>query len=355
MNIVFIHNTAIHYRLPLFELLENNTKHAIKFWIYHEKNRPVKKYRYFSYKTIIKYKFSFSILRALCTKKNIDLIILAGSYAYELPLIYLIIRLRRISYIYWTETWNWGEKNLKNRFFTGIETPIARNAKAVLYAGSKTKEYMKSIGIASNRLYSAPNSSLPIKKQSSESNKKNNSPIIITQIARYLPRKGIDIFIKSAQFLPKNKFELHIGGSGDVKYMESCKKLARTLGVAIIFHDDVDPKQAAQLLKSADIVVYPSIVKDGMGEPWGLLLNEAVHLGKPIVSTTAVAAAFDLIDQEKNGIIINEVTPKNIAQAIIAASKLEKNTILSTSKKKDLEYSFENMTNGFIKAINSIL
>jgi glycosyltransferase involved in cell wall biosynthesis len=53
-----------------------------------------------------------------------------------------------------------------------------------------------------------------------------------------------------------------------------------------------------QFYAIADIFVLPSAV-----EPWGLVINEAMCAGVPIVATDQVAAATDLIEHERNGYV----------------------------------------------------
>lgn len=57
----------------------------------------------------------------------------------------------------------------------------------------------------------------------------------------------------------------------------------------------------------ADIVVLPS----SYGETWGLVINEAMAAGKPVIVTNKVGCAIDLVEQGKNGFYFNLVSPNN--------------------------------------------
>ena len=52
----------------------------------------------------------------------------------------------------------------------------------------------------------------------------------------------------------------------------------------------------------ADVFVLPSVAHSG--EVWDLVLNEAMSMGKPVISTKAAGASYDMI---KNGINASQV------------------------------------------------
>jgi glycosyltransferase involved in cell wall biosynthesis len=61
----------------------------------------------------------------------------------------------------------------------------------------------------------------------------------------------------------------------------------------------------------------PSITTELDREPWGLVVNEAMHAGVPVVTTEAVgAAAGGLVRDERNGFIVPERDASSLALAI---------------------------------------
>ena len=62
----------------------------------------------------------------------------------------------------------------------------------------------------------------------------------------------------------------------------------------------------AELARSRCLVL-PSITTDLAREPWGLVVNEAMHAGLPVVATDAVgAAAGGLVEDGRNGFVVPE-------------------------------------------------
>jgi glycosyltransferase involved in cell wall biosynthesis len=68
---------------------------------------------------------------------------------------------------------------------------------------------------------------------------------------------------------------------------------------------------------AADLVVVPSIPTPRFREPWGLVCNEALHQGTPVVATSAVgAAAGGLIRDGETGLVVSPNDPRALAAAI---------------------------------------
>jgi glycosyltransferase involved in cell wall biosynthesis len=67
----------------------------------------------------------------------------------------------------------------------------------------------------------------------------------------------------------------------------------------------------------ADVVVVPSIRTRTFREPWGLVVNEAMNQGLPVIATDAVGAvAGGLVRHEHNGLVVPAGDAGALARAI---------------------------------------
>jgi glycosyltransferase involved in cell wall biosynthesis len=67
---------------------------------------------------------------------------------------------------------------------------------------------------------------------------------------------------------------------------------------------------------ASDVVVVPSIPTLTFREPWGMVVNEAMSQGRPVIATDAVgAAAGGLVRDGRNGLVV----PAGDAPALAAA------------------------------------
>ena len=104
----------------------------------------------------------------------------------------------------------------------------------------------------------------------------------------------------------------------------------------------------------ANIVVVPSIRTSIESEIWGIVLNEAMSLSKPIIATDAVGAAYDLIKDGVNGFIVQE---RNVRELYLSMKKIISDEDMATRMGEfsraliNEKFSYDNMLFGFKKAI----
>lgn len=91
---------------------------------------------------------------------------------------------------------------------------------------------------------------------------------------------------------------------------------ARAVAPGTYFEGDRDAVEVRNFYAASDVVVVPSIPTRTFREPWGMVVNEAMHQGLPIVATDAVgAAAGGLVRDGRNGLVV----PAGDARALAAA------------------------------------
>jgi glycosyltransferase involved in cell wall biosynthesis len=68
------------------------------------------------------------------------------------------------------------------------------------------------------------------------------------------------------------------------------------------------------LYAAADVLVLPSIRTETFLEPWGLVVNEAMHQGTPVIASDAVGAARGgLVKDGRNGLVVPQGEPGALA------------------------------------------
>jgi glycosyltransferase involved in cell wall biosynthesis len=85
----------------------------------------------------------------------------------------------------------------------------------------------------------------------------------------------------------------------------------------IVSLDPVPPGQLRNFYAGADVLVVPSIPTRTFREPWGLVVNEAMNRGLPVIASDAVgAAAGGLVRDGHNGLIVPAGDPVALAGAL---------------------------------------
>lgn len=104
----------------------------------------------------------------------------------------------------------------------------------------------------------------------------------------------------------------------------------------------------------ADVVVLPSY---GSGETWGLVINEAMCMGKPVIVSSYVGCAQDLVEDGKNGFIFPAGNIKALSHCLakILQHPNQLKILGNASQSKIKEYSYKQATEGLMKAINHVI
>jgi glycosyltransferase involved in cell wall biosynthesis len=83
------------------------------------------------------------------------------------------------------------------------------------------------------------------------------------------------------------------------------------------FAGSATPVEVRNFYGGADVVVVPSIPTRTFREPWGLVVNEAMNQGLPVIATDAVGAvAGGLVRHERNGLVVPAGDADALARAI---------------------------------------
>jgi glycosyltransferase involved in cell wall biosynthesis len=105
------------------------------------------------------------------------------------------------------------------------------------------------------------------------------------------------------------------------------------------------------------VLVLPSIRTATFTEPWGLVVNEAMHQGTPAITTDAVgAAAGGLVRDGRNGLVVPERDPDALAQALtqVATDTTLRERLSEAAKHDVAAYSEEAWVAGMRRALAAV-
>ncbi len=123
--------------------------------------------------------------------------------------------------------------------------------------------------------------------------------LVIFFSGRMIPRKGLPTLLTALSGKPTSKkWALWIEGDGPE--LIGYKALAQKSGIQdhCRFLGFCQYDIHSWLIRSADIVVVPSLV-----DTWGIVVDEAIQLGKAVISSDATGSGYDRIQNERNGFI----------------------------------------------------
>ena len=143
--------------------------------------------------------------------------------------------------------------------------------------------------------------------------------IMIMTVGRSVPIKGYDILLKAYSGVERyikstNSLEnVTLYFIGAEKLPEYDEIIRRYSIKNVEFIRNIPFEQLKEYYKAADIFVMPT-----RRDTWGLVINEAMAYGLPIISTNMCVATDALIEDKVNGLIIDSEDVEGMRNAIIS-------------------------------------
>jgi glycosyltransferase involved in cell wall biosynthesis len=251
--------------------------------------------------------FAPSIIPRLITYRP-DIIIASTFSSFFTYIAFLYSKITRTPIVVFSEDWC-RAGGLLSRVMYPFTKTLIRSADAIVAAGSLSTRYLKSIG--AKRVFKGVNTASDLSEIKIDSEKLNRFRMkyadkkIILYLSRIVKYKGLDTLIEAfaSSSCKHPDWFLIIGGDGP--FSDYCKKLAEEKEITNYeFLGQIEQNDMIYYYYLCDVFVLPSkFMPDSRNsaEAWGMVINEAMSLGKPVISTDAVAAAFDLIRDGWNG------------------------------------------------------
>jgi len=176
---------------------------------------------------------------------------------------------------------------------------------------SKAKQYLISRGASETKIEIGgqvmPESELPQVPSESES---ETEKFVFLYLGYLRKKKGVHHLIRAFKRGNFDNSLLRIAGIGP--YEEDLEKMAMG-DDNIEFVGYIEGKEKAACYNTADVLVLPTLY-----DSWGLVVNEAVYYGLPVILSDA-AGATDLINDTGCGTIVE---PRNIDELLSAMTKI---------------------------------
>ena len=131
---------------------------------------------------------------------------------------------------------------------------------------------------------------------------------MILAVGQFIPRKGLDLLLKVTGNLDDNIAVVLLGGEATEEYL---KIIAEQKLKNIYFPGFIKKKDIQKYYRAADIFVLPT-----REDIWGLVINEAIAEGLPVITTDRCIAGTELIVQKKNGFIVPVDDEEKLLEAI---------------------------------------
>ncbi|HEX4718081.1 MAG TPA: glycosyltransferase [Thermoleophilaceae bacterium] len=273
-----------------------------------------------------------------------------------LPASYFAARRARIPFVLWASLWAHPRTPAHALSFLPIRE-IYRRADAVVTYGPHVTRYVEQFRGAGN-VFEAPQAVDPAVFARAVSGDEHaaartrmgatDDGFLALFVGRLVPEKGVDTLLHAWEraSLPPGS-SLAFAGSGPFTPDGSNVHL-----LGRVERDALPPLYAA-----ADVLVLPSIATATFREPWGLVSNEAMHQGTPVIASDAVgAAAGGLVVDGRTGLVVPAGDADALAARLtaLAAAPELRDRLGAEARAKVAEYTPERWAAGMSAALAAV-
>jgi len=251
----------------------------------------------------------------LVLKEHADLFILGDYSAPTTQIAMRLLTFKKKKWVFWGEL---PGLNQRGRLLSGLrkelQRPISRGAAAVAAIGSAAVDAYQNLcpGLP---VYNIPYfcSLEPFKTAARDRRLRRKATVNILFSGQLIARKGVDLlieaFLEVAHLVP----DLHLTLLGTGPGRDALSALIPAgLCDRVHFLGFQQPEAIPEIFAAADVFVLPSR-HDG----WGVVVNEALGAGLPIVVSDRVGAR-DLVEEGRNGFVAPAGDVESLANALLA-------------------------------------
>jgi len=249
--------------------------------------------------------------------------ILCGGYNYLASwLAKFWARRNQVTFLLWVES---TAKDLRSNraLIESVKTRFMRSCDAFVVPGKSSFEYLRRYDTPQEKIFAAPNAvdteffarlSEAVRNDDAIHRGKLDLPSrFFLFVGRLVPEKGVfDLLHAYGTLAPQVRAELGLVLVGDGMARSELERRAAGISPgAIRIPGFVQRDQLAHYYALAEMLVFPT-----HSDPWGLVVNEAMACGLPVISTDAAGCTADLIEDHWNGRVVRAGDISQLASAM---------------------------------------
>lgn len=250
---------------------------------------------------------------------------------------------------------------IKNDSFynRAIKKHFISKAAAWLSTGKTCDQYLLHYGAESGRIYRysftslkegdilkfllSPDEKIRLKQELGITEK-----VAIIAVGQFIHRKGFDVLLKAMPYVRVECGLYIVGGEENEEYRQIVESLKLK---NIHFCPFMRKEQLKEYYCSMDLFVLPT-----REDIWGLVVNEAMSQGLPVITTDRCVAGLELIQNDENGYIVPVDDERALADRINALLNDDdlRKELAEKSLHRIKNYTIENMAKEHMEILNKM-
>jgi glycosyltransferase involved in cell wall biosynthesis len=336
LRLVILTEIIAPYRIPVFNVLAHQAGLDLHVIFLAETDETLRQWRVykseicFSHQILPSWRWragrtSILINRGLWSALNRanPQVIICGGYNYAASWEALLwARRRRVPFVLWSES-NSHDARGGRVWVESLKAYFLRHCDRFVVPGKASFEYLKTLGCTEASILTARNavdnsffathaeSTLGDATQFRDKLKLPSRFILF--VGRLVPEKGVFDLLEAYAKLEsgvRSEVGLVFAGDGDSRE-ELAQRAKRISPGAVCFPGFAQREDLAGLYALAECLVLPTHT-----DPWGLVVNEAMACGLPIIVSSVAGCSADLVDDGWNGYVVPPRDSEKLSVAI---------------------------------------
>ena len=266
-----------------------------------------------------------------------------------------------VPFLLWCES-TANDKRARHRIVESLKKNFFDKCTGCIVPGTAAGEYVRQMGVSPEHIFVSPNAVDNELFASRAQDAQRNAACVrdelklpkryFLSVGRLVRSKGVFELLDAYSSLSENlRSRVGLVFAGDGPLRPELERVAKSIGPATIrFVGFVQRDELASYYGLADCLVFPT-----HSDPWGLVVNEAMACGLPLICGQSAGCAADLV--KANGRLIDSRNVEQLAYAIqeLASDEDLRHQMSRESLKIIQNYSPEICAAGIAEAASTIV
>jgi glycosyltransferase involved in cell wall biosynthesis len=335
-RVVILTEIIAPYRIPVFNALAAHPDLDLRVIFLSETDPGLRQWQVYrdeirySYEVLRSYRRRvgrFNILltrgmRAALDQSNPQVVV-AGGYNYlAMWQAQRWARVRRVPFLLWSES-NITDTRRNFWWVEAAKRNFIRSCQGYIVPGSSAAAYLKTFKVPEDKIFVAPNA-VDTERFARAAETAGQDPGLrrrlglppryVLFVGRLVRAKGVFDLLAAYATLPEEIREaVSLVFAGDGPERQELARRSREIEPGrVVFTGFLQRDDLPAVYALGEAFVLPT-----HSDPWGLVVNEAMACGLPVVATRAAGCAADLVRDGENGYVVGEANGEELAQAMI--------------------------------------
>lgn len=335
-RLVILTEIIAPYRIPVFNALARRTDLDLSVIFLAETDETLRQWRVykneisFAYRVLPSWRWrtrysTFLVNRGLCAALSelSPQVIICGGYNYAASWQALLWAKRHgVEFVLWSES-NSHDARAGRPWVEFMKTYFLRHCDRFVVPGKTSLEYLRVLGSQETNIFTAPNAvdngwfstqAEYTRAHATEFRERMKlSSRYILFVGRLVPEKGVfDLLEAYAKLESSLRANVGLVFAGDGISKDQLSEQAKQIHPGMIYFTGFAQREdLAGIYSLAEALILPT-----HSDPWGLVVNEAMACGLPIVVTTVAGCAADLVENGRNGFVVPPRDSEKLSMAI---------------------------------------